>query len=97
MFDFKHWCDWVESRLKQAPPSGFTAEFHLGQPSAKQAARVDLKADHKVMQFFFWETGEADFFGVELDTGREITSFMGRILDDNTFEQSFEDCLKSFA
>lgn len=49
------------------------------------------------MQFGFWETGEADFYGIDLPTGRDIVGFNGRILDDRSFEQTFRECLSAVA
>lgn len=95
MFDFNHWCSWVEAQCQQASGPKVTLDFQRGQPSPKQGAAIAFKTDRKLMQLAFWETGEADFFGIDLPTGRDIVGFYGRILDDRTFEPTFRDCLSA--
>jgi hypothetical protein len=97
MFDFDHWCSWVEGQCEQRPTGQVTLDFRRGQPSPKQGAMVAFKTDRKLMQLSFWETGEADFFGIDLSTSGDIVGFGGRILDDSSFEQNFRECLSAAA
>jgi hypothetical protein len=83
MFDFNRWCSWVETQCSLASSKQVTLEFRRGQPSSSQ----------KLMQLSFWETGEADFFGIDLLTGDDIIVFNGRVLDDRSFELTFRECL----
>jgi hypothetical protein len=93
MFNFDRWCSWVESQCSLASSEQVTLEFRRGQPSSKRGAASALKTSQKLMQLSFWETGEADFFGIDLLTGDDIIVFNGRVLDDCSFEQTFRECL----
>jgi hypothetical protein len=95
MFDFDHWCSWVEARSRRVPADRIAIEFRRGQPSPKRGATVAFKTERKLMQLGFWETGEVDFYGVELPSGHDIPGFHGRIVDDNSFEQTFNECLSA--
>ena len=95
LFDFERWCSWIEARCQQAGARHVTIEFRRGQPSPKQGGVVFFKTDQKLMQLAFWQTGEADFFGIELSTGSDIVGFIGRVLDDRSFEQAFGECLST--
>jgi hypothetical protein len=97
MFDFDHWCSWVEAQCRQTPAEQVTLDFRRGQPSPKQGATVAFKTDRKLMQLGFWETGEADFYGIDLPTGGDIVGFNGRVLDDRSFEQTFREGLSAAA
>jgi hypothetical protein len=97
MFDFVHWCSWSEAQSRQPPPGNVAIEFRRGQPSPKQGAAVAFKTGRKLMQFAFWETGEADFYGLDLITGSDIVGFHGRMVDDHSFEQTFRECLSKVA
>ena len=46
-----------------------------------------------MLQFYFWETGESDFYDMVLSTDEDIVHFCGRLLDDIPFEQTFRECL----
>jgi hypothetical protein len=93
-FDFEHWCSWIGA---QRVPGDVVLELAVAPSSSKRAANVDFKTDRKIMSLTFRETGEADLLGLELDTGREITSFMGLVLSDSTFEKTFQECLSALA
>jgi hypothetical protein len=94
MFDFERWCSWAEAQCRRrAPANGTTAQFFLGGPSPKRSATVDFKSDRRLMQFAFWETGEADFYGLDLDSGQDLVGFYGRLLTDASFEETFFECL----
>jgi hypothetical protein len=93
MFDFDRWCAWAEAESQKPRVGSVTVEFHQGKPSPKRGATVDLRSKRKLLQFAFWETGEADFYGIDLQTGKDIVHFFGRIVDDLSFEQTFRDCL----
>ncbi|HWA47275.1 MAG TPA: hypothetical protein VG742_03330 [Dongiaceae bacterium] len=54
---------------------------------------MDFERDRRWMQFAFWETGEADFFGTDLDSGQDVVVFYGRVLTDASFEETFFECL----
>lgn len=54
---------------------------------------MDFKSDRWWMQFAFWETGEADFFGRDLESGQDFIGFYGRLLTDTSFEETFFECL----
>jgi hypothetical protein len=97
MFDFDHWCSWVEAQCREATTGQVVLDYKRGQPSPKQGATVAFKTDRKLMQLGFWETGEADFYGIDLPTGADIVGFNGRILDDRSFEQTFRECLSAAA
>ena len=97
MFDFDHWCSWVEAQCRQFPAEQINLDFQRGKPSPKQGATVAFKTDRKLMQLGFWETGEADFYGIDLHTGSDIIGFNGRVLDDRSFEQTFCECLSAAA
>jgi len=97
MFDFDRWCSWAEAESQQACIGGVTVKFHRGKPSPKRGATVDIKSDRKLLQFAFWETGEADFYGLDLPTGKDIVHFNGRLLDDTSFEQTFRGCMAAAA
>jgi hypothetical protein len=45
------------------------------------------------MELAFWVTGEADFYGEDLRSRRGVMVFNGRLLDDHSFEQTFQECL----
>jgi hypothetical protein len=96
MFDFERWCAWADANCRQEP-AAVTISFHRGQASPKQGASVAFKTPRKLMQLAFWETGEADFYGIDLDTSRDIAGFHGRLLDDASFEQTFRECLSAAA
>jgi hypothetical protein len=70
MFDFDHWCSWVETESQQRRVENVTIEFQRGKPSPKRAATVNLMGENKLFQFAFWESGEADFYGIDLTTGK---------------------------
>ncbi len=93
VFDFDHWCSWTDAQCRQVPADGLLLDFKLGDPSAKRGAAVTFKATQKIMQLAFWETGEADFYGMDLLSGGNIAGFDGRILDDRSFEQTFRECM----
>jgi hypothetical protein len=93
MFDFNRWCSWVETQCSLASSKQVTLEFRRGQPSSKRGAAIAFKTSQKLMQLSFWETGEADFFGIDLLTGDDIIVFNGRVLDDRSFELTFRECL----
>jgi hypothetical protein len=95
MFDFEHWCSWVEGQCQQAAAGQVILDFRRGRPSPKQGAMVAFKTNRKLMQLSFWETGEADFFGIDLSTGGDIVGFNARILEDSSFEQNFRECLSA--
>lgn len=97
MFDFDHWCLWVEAQCRQATTEQLILDFKRGQSSAKRGATVAFKTDQKLMQLGFWETGEADFYGIDLPTGADIAGFNGRVLDNRCFEQTFSECLSAVA
>ena len=97
MFDFDHWCSWAEAQCRQATTGKVILDFKRGQPSPKQGATVAFKTDRKLMQLGFWETGEADFYGIDLPTGADIAGFNGRILDNRSFERTFRECLSAVA
>ena len=93
MFDFHRWCAWAEVQCRQEPVERVAVELRRGRLSPKQGATVVFETDRKLMQFSFWETGEADFYGVELPSGSDIVGFSGRLLDDTSFERAFGECL----
>lgn len=93
MFDFEHWCSWVEGQCQQSPLEQVTMTFHRGQSSSKMGAAVAFETNRKLMQLAFWETGEADFYGIGLLDGGDIFGFNGRLLDDRSFEKTFQECL----
>jgi hypothetical protein len=95
VFDFARWCSWVEAWCLQASIDGMTISFNLGQPSPKGGATVTFATNRKLMQFAFWETGEADFYGLELPGEKDIVGFYGRVLDDSLFEPTFRECLST--
>jgi len=94
-FDFDRCCLWVEAEIGRIPAKHGIIEFHRGAPSPKRGAVVDFKTNEKLLQFAFWETGEADFFGLDLRTNEDIVDFLCRLLDDVTFEKTFRDCLST--
>ena len=94
MFDFERWCSWAEAQCQhRASANGITAQFSLGLPSPKRGATVDFKSDRQLMQFAFWETGEADFYGTDLHSKESFIVWAGRLLDDGSFEETFWGCL----
>ena len=97
MFDFDQWCSWSEAQSRQSLPGNVVIEFRRGQPSPKRGAAVAFKTDRKLMQFAFWETGECDFYGLDLPSGSDIAGFNGHVVDDNSFEQTFRECLSKVA
>jgi hypothetical protein len=97
MFDFDRWCSWAEAETQRVRIEHVTVEFHRGKPSPKRGATVDLKTGSKLLQLAFWETGEADFYGLDVPTGKHLIHFFGRVLDDASFEQTFRECLAAAA
>ena len=97
MFDFNRWCLWTEGQCQQSPVEHVIMTFSLGKTSPKKGATVAFKTDPKLMQLGFWETGEADFYGVRLCSGLDIVGFNGRLLNDASFETTFQDCLATTA
>ncbi len=97
MFDFDRWCSWAEAETQRVRIDHMVVEFRRGQPSPKRGATVNLKTESKLLQFAFWETGEADFYGLDLRTDKDTIHFNGRLLDDTSFEQTFRECLAAAA
>lgn len=97
MFDFDRWCSWVESQCQLSPIEEVVIDFRRGQPSPKRGASIAFKTNRKLMELAFWETGEADFYGIDLPTGHDIVGFFGRLLDNNSFEKTFRQCLTETA
>lgn len=97
MFDFNRWCSWTENQCQQSPVEHVVMTFSLGKNSPKQGAAVAFKTGRKLMQLCFWETGEADFYGVRLCDGLDISGFNGRRLTDASFDRTFRECLASAA
>lgn len=97
MFDFNLWCSWTKSQCQQSPVEHVVMTFSLGKTSPKQGATVAFNTDRVLMQLGFWETGEADFYGVRLINGLDISGFNGRLLTDASFERTFRDCLATAA
>ena len=95
MFDFDHWCAWVEGQCRQISTKQVELEFQRGKLSPKQGAAVAFRTDRHFMQLGFWQTGEADFYGIDLPTGADVVGFNGRVLDDHSFEQTFHECLSA--
>ncbi len=93
MFDFDRWCSWMEAKCQQENPEHVVIEFRRGRPSPKPAASVAFKTERKLMELAFWVTGEADFYGEDLRSRRGVVVFNGRLLDDHSFEQTFQECL----
>lgn len=93
MFDFDRWCAWAETEIRGMRIEHVTVAFHRGKPSPKRGATVDIKTDRALLQFAFWETGEADLYGPDLVTGKDIVHFTGRVLEDTSFEHTFRECL----
>lgn len=97
MFDFYRWCAWAEAQCQQSSTATMTMEFRLGGPTAKRSAAVGFHTDRLIMDFMFWETGEADFFGVETLHSRDVTAFNCILLNDTTFEAVFHTCVSAVA
>ncbi len=93
MFDFQRWCAWAEAQCQQSSTGAMTMEFRLGEPTAKRGAAVGFQTDRLIMDFMFWETGEADFFGIELPGSHDVMVFNCILLDDTTFEAVFRTCV----
>jgi hypothetical protein len=94
MFDFKRWCSWAEAQCQQrASANGITAQFDLGLPSPNPGAVVYFKSDRQLMLLEFWETGEADFHGIDLHSKEGFIVWAGRLLNDGSFEETFWECL----
>jgi hypothetical protein len=60
-----------------------------------KGAAVAFTTAEELMQLSFWETGEADFFGIELPTCVDIIGFNGRLIDDSCFEETFRECFSA--
>lgn len=93
MFDFERWCSWAEAESKGPRSRAVVVEFSKGKPSPKRGAVINFKSNTKVLQLAFWDTGEADFYGIDLLTSKDVIHFCGRIVDDASFERTFEECL----
>jgi hypothetical protein len=93
MFDFEHWCSWAEAESRRQHDRGVIVEFNQGRLSSKSGAAINFKSNMKLFQLAFWVTGEADFYGIDLLTGEHTTHFCNRVLDNASFERTFEECL----
>jgi len=93
IFDFNHWCSWAETRCRQVSTNQLVVKFSLGKPSPKPGTQISFETDRKLMALNFWTTGVADFHGIELPSRQDKIIFVGRLLDDTSFENTLGECL----
>jgi len=92
VFAFEHWQDWMKERARSLTEAGRPAELKSStEKTSKPGVSFPLTTDRALGQFDVWMTGEADFDVMDAQSTNFVHHVSGMLLDDNTFENIFND------
>jgi hypothetical protein len=92
MFDFDRWQVWLAERANNLQEA--SAEFNLGRPSSKPGCAFNIRTSTALSQIRIWNTGEADYEVMNLNSNDFIVQISGLCLDDKSFEPAFEEFVR---
>ena len=91
-FGFERWELWMKDKARTLLEAGQLAELRISnQKTSKPGVSFRVKTDRALGQFDMWITGEADFDVMDVQSTNFAHHVSGMLLDDDTFENAFDD------
>jgi hypothetical protein len=93
-FHFERWRLWLEQKSRDLLAEGYKTRYGFTNETSKLKTHLDAVSGNSGGYFTNWESGEADFEVLDLESGQRLVDRMGLVLNDASFEAAFEDFRK---